>query len=346
MKQKTINFKAIFFILFIQFFSLYIKCEEHDCSSCTLTENICTNCNINCKSKLFDSIGCKYCNFNGEDFYKIEGDNCNPKSQCEDGEKIVFKSNECVSGCSNFFEMGDYCYYSAPTNSQCDDSNKRCHCLYKYYITTTIDSKKEYHCLSQTDDCPNNYDYYMFPNKECLKESDLPGICTYKKIEFRGETSIITRCSAGCASNENEVSGNYCVDNCNNLGKKFYYPFEEKPFIVQCLDNCSSKNLKELNGKCVISCQAPNLYLNENNECSQNWVVDFIILMMKINVLVNLHLQIVIMQKMKYLFQKNVILLVLLFHLNISMKKMEKFVQKKNVIIILIMVLLKNVMIL
>ena len=221
MKQKTINFKAIFFILFIPFFSLYIKCEEPDCSTCTLTENICTNCNIKCKSKLFDStIGCKYCSFNEEKFYKIEDDNCNPKSQCEDGEKIVYKSNECVSSCSNYFEMGDYCYFSRPENSQCDDINKNCHCLYKYYITT-INSKQEYHCLSQTDDCPSDYNNYKFPNNQCLKESDLPGICTYKKIEYRGDTSEIIRCSEGCALNENEVSGNYCVDDCIYLGKNF-----------------------------------------------------------------------------------------------------------------------------
>ena len=35
------------------------------------------------------------------------------------------------------------------------------------------------------------------------------------------------------------------------------------------------KKFKELNGKCVISCQAPNLYLNENNECSQNCASGF-----------------------------------------------------------------------
>ena len=167
----------------------------------------------------------------------------------------------------NCYKMGDYCYSLKPTNSECN-SDRECICPYKYYITTSnSDSKQEYNCLSQTENCPERFNSYM--DRECLY-SDLSSFCTgkKKKIEFRSDNSIIYRCSDECLGNEIIFDDNYCVDNCEFLGKKKYYPDSNVLYKLKCLDDCITYNLKELDNECVSTCSSPNSYYDEsNNKC-------------------------------------------------------------------------------
>ena len=143
MKQYEIFYILYLFLIFIS----SIKGQD-DCNTCTIIATSCTGtgCNPNCRSKYRDSgIICKFCNFNGKNFYEIDdSDVCTVKSNCGASQKIVHESNECVNLCpTNSYKMGDYCYYTQPTNTECDTVNN-CNCLYKYYINNN--NKEEYIC--------------------------------------------------------------------------------------------------------------------------------------------------------------------------------------------------------
>ena len=267
-------YEIFIILLFLVLHFPLIKATGDECNGCdTNTAILCSassgsSCNSNCRPKFTSSsITCYLCNFSGQNFYKINDDGtCTPKATCDSNEKIVHGSNECVSSCdSNSYKMGDYCYLNMPSNSDCDTTSKICTCKYKYYITD--DNKQEYHCLGQNDDCPNEYDYYNENTKECLSTD-----CTSKKkkIEYRSDGSVITRCSTACFENEKLTSdGNYCIDNCPSLSsQKFYYPNANDEKTVQCVSDCSTYNLRELDNKCVSSCES--LYYLDGNTCANS----------------------------------------------------------------------------
>ena len=77
MKQYEIFYILYLFLIFIS----SIKGQD-DCNTCTITATSCTGCNSNYRSKYRDSgIICKFCNFNGENFYEIDdSDVCTSKN--------------------------------------------------------------------------------------------------------------------------------------------------------------------------------------------------------------------------------------------------------------------------
>ena len=262
MKLNKIYTFLLFFILCFPLIKSTGECDG--CNSNSVTKCLGDSCNANCRPKFsYGSITCYLCNFAGENFYQITADDqCVPKTSCDASEKIVHGSNECVSSCdSNSYKMGDYCYHDAPPGSSCDAS-KECTCQYKYYITN--DNKQEYHCLVENEECPSRYNYYDADTNQC----SLTVIPSKKiKIEYRANQQPIYRCSNDCSGNEILTSdGNYCIDNCPQLSnKKFYYPNENDEKTAKCVSDCSTYNLRELNNKCVSSCESP-YYLN-GNEC-------------------------------------------------------------------------------
>ena len=262
-------YEEIFIILFFLF--LYfplIKGTDDECVGCNaITRISCSgssgsSCNVNCRPKFTTSI-CYFCDFSGQNYYKINDvGTCSPKSACDDGEKIVYQSNECVSSCdTNSYKMGDYCYLNIPLNSECDTTSKVCTCKYKYFITYT--NKQEYHCLGENEDCPLDYNYYDADTKEC--GSTGCSSSKKKKIEYRSNGSLINRCSTACFDNELLISDDYCIKNCPETSNQlFYYPNENDEKIVKCVSDCSIYSLKKLNNKCVSSCANNNHYLVGN----------------------------------------------------------------------------------
>ena len=145
--KKYISILFIFFYIIpiIKSVNECTGCNSNTAIKCSSSSNSDTSCNINCRPKYSSgSVECKFCNFQGEQFYRIttqttEGSTeevCTPLSSC--GDKIVYKSKECVTSCySDFFIMGDYCYMEQPENTYCDETSKECNCLYNYYKTET-----------------------------------------------------------------------------------------------------------------------------------------------------------------------------------------------------------------
>ena len=259
---------AFFLLLFIP------SIKNQNCDGCVRSSTSCSpnpdggTCAPNCRPKLADpNIGCKFCDFeaSGHYFYSIdESGNCITKEACGNNEKIVSQSKECVSQTNaNCYKLGDYCYLTQPLNSECD-TYKQCICQYNYYITTLNSQIKEYHCLSSGEECPSTYIYYDSDSKQCSQVDD---ICSgkKKKIEYISDTSSKYRCSSECFQNEKSSNDNtHCVDDCNMVNKKTYYPNENNKNILSCVNDCSSVSKKEQNNECVSSCD-DGYYLNQDN---------------------------------------------------------------------------------
>ena len=271
----------IFFTIFLLSFLFQNIKSQNECDGCdSKTATSCSSstgssCNSYCRPKYFSGeLKCIYCNFNGENFYKINTLTCTPIAitDCGDGKKIVQTINECVSRCDiNFFELGDYCYISQPANTECNINNE-CHCKYKFYKTNDGNNKQNHICLPENTDCPSSHSYYDYETNECGNDISL---CGTKKIKVEINTqdnSIKYRCSQNCFSNEkisNIASKDYCIDICTYPKNKYYYPDESDKTKMICIEDCSSKNLYELNNECVSSCGATNVYI-ENNICVES----------------------------------------------------------------------------
>ena len=265
MMQIIINNKNLFLNLLLILFS-YRTCQSYDCSTCTPSGNLCS-CNSQCFSKTTSlSITCVNCDINDYEFYSIDSnDVCSVKPNCNEYQKIVYESKECVNYCNNDnYALGDLCYSSQPVYTICD-SSKLCECQFKYY-STSFGGKSQYFCLSDGQDCPNGYQYYY--NNQC---SQTDNICTgmKKKLEVKQSGERIFRCSRLCGSNEKLVEEIYCVDDCAYNGKIIYYPEDGVKYNLQCVDDCLSiPNFYELNGECISSsaCLSKNFYLDETNK--------------------------------------------------------------------------------
>ena len=253
MKKITCLDYSIFYFL-ILFLFMSCQCSE-DCSYCQIQNGICTNCNDNCKPNMINNI-CIYCNLNENDYYLINMDGtCSPKTSCDNC--IVFGTKECVDSCGSKYKMGDYCYYQCPENSNPIGPNE-CKCIYKYYKEEN-NPKQLYICLSQDGECPSNYNYYHLNTKECKTVANYETECTGKiKIEFRNDHSRIYRCSQDCGEGEILIDSRYCINICDE-DKKYYFTEDG---VAQCISDCSNVNKKELNRKCVDSCEAPDLYFD------------------------------------------------------------------------------------
>ena len=257
---------SYFLILF-----LFMGCQcSDDCSNCQINNGICTNCDNNCKSNIINSI-CKYCNLEEKLYYLINDGTCLPQDSCTTNY-IVFETKECVNSCGNKYKMGHYCYYQCPENSNSNALND-CKCIYKYHVEEN-NSKQEYICLSQYEECPSIYNYYDFNTRECKNVENYLNECNRKiKIEFRNDHSRIYRCSDECGDREILIDNKYCINICDEE-KKYYYTEDG---VAQCISDCTNVNKKELNRKCVDSCENPYPLFDEDKNlcvgsCTSNFV--------------------------------------------------------------------------
>ena len=185
------KYHEISIILFI-FLSFIPLIKNQTCSGCSFSNNICTASleSDSCDSQIcrpnFSSGQCKDCRYNTNNykFYSINsGGNCDRKQSCDDGQLIVYGTNECIPpDTSTCFIMGDYCYSNRPDNSERGPDNKYI-CRYYHYITKLTNTDiKEYHCLSSDlNDWPNNYIYFNSDTKEIGKSWSICSNTPYKK---------------------------------------------------------------------------------------------------------------------------------------------------------------------
>ena len=298
--MKQIESK-IFYILLINLLLFIIKCS-HDsvCSDCDqncLPDEHSNNCNSNCKKSLINlDNSCHQCNFDSNKlFYIIKNNQCYTKEKCDENEKIIYDSYECISKFEEggYFELGDFCYSNQPLNTEPNNPNnvKILKCKNKYEINI-LKGKKEFLCLGDNQDCPQKYSSYYEKTGLCLE-----GICTSLENQIRikseirssGSTEKIIRCSYNCHDNEyllidkQESNVIYkCVDECSPLFK--YIEAGEKKCIN--LEECQSKGFyikeeecisicpKRISGrKCIEKCNS-NLYYDSDssnpNECKNS----------------------------------------------------------------------------
>ena len=260
----------IFIVLFLFCFLVPLIKTDGECDGCNINDNFeCSgdSCNQNCRPKfLMGANTCIYCDFTTQNYYIINDDGtCTPRENCNEYEKIVHGSNECVTNCyTNFYKLGDYCYRNQPDNANCDDSTMICRCKYKYHKSET--NERELKCLGVNEDCPSGFIFFNYDTKECGTAQTICGDKKIKNQYSEDDGSINYRCSNNCFSNEKLTSdNNNCVDDCTAHNKKYYYPNESDKKTLSCVPNCPNK---EQNNECVSSCGG-DYYLNElnGNQC-------------------------------------------------------------------------------
>ena len=276
MKSKKYYLILILFLLF------NVNCNDEQCADCNdscLKNSDADVCDIKCKKSLISSdAGCHFCSLDGTNqYYSILGNTCYAKQKCNDDEKIVIGTHECVSSCSdreNYYEMGDFCYQSIITNAEQIGSSYAMKCKFSYYENIEKKKKKELICLAD-ENCPDTFTSYNYDNKQCFSgDCSLIGTNIRRKILPRtvgSADSIIIRCSVNCLSSEYlkvESSGinliYTCEDNCS-LSLKII-----ESGINKCINpsDCFSRGLYKKGEECTDSC-SPLLKLTElgENKC-------------------------------------------------------------------------------
>ena len=277
MKSKKYYLILILFLLF------NVNCNDEQCADCNdscLKNSDADVCDIKCKKSLISSdAGCHFCSLDGTNqYYSILGNTCYAKQKCNDDEKIVIGTHECVSSCSgreNYYEMGDFCYPNILTNAEQIGSSYTMKCKFSYYENIDSNGKKELICLAD-ENCPDTFTSYNYDNKQCFSgDCSLLGTNIRRKILPRtvGSTdSIIIRCSVNCLSSEYlkvESSGinliYTCEDNCSPLLKII------ESGVNKCINpsDCSSRGLYKNGEECTDICSSPLLKLTEfgENKC-------------------------------------------------------------------------------
>ena len=161
--MKEMKSKKYYLILIL--FILYnVNCNDEQCTGCNTSCNKITDssaCDIKCKKSLIGSDNnCYFCSLDGTNqYYSILGNRCYAKQRCNNDEKIVKGTNECVSSCGTSFEMGDFCYPSILTNAERIGSSYTMKCKFSYYENIDSNGKKELICLAD-ENCPDTCCYH------------------------------------------------------------------------------------------------------------------------------------------------------------------------------------------
>ena len=83
---------------------------------------------------------------------------------CEEGGKILDKTNECTSlVLNNLYLLGDVYYCRPQPNTICDGIyGTKCVCSSYYYTEYLLGNKKRYTCLNSLSAIPSIYKYYNY----------------------------------------------------------------------------------------------------------------------------------------------------------------------------------------
>lgn len=213
--------KILFIFIIINLFLPIIICDE--CDDCTEP----TTCS-KCKQSLINGdSNYYYCNFDGSNqFYFINGQ-CYVKPTCDDNQKIVDGTNECVNSCGEYYELGDFCFgesqYSENAEPISTDS-KQLKCKYKYYVTQ-VSGKKWFNCLGAEERCPDMYTSYNYDT----------GLCFIGSCDSLGENIRIK------SENINGRSFYRCSIECIEGGTEYLKTrVDNLKIVYTCIDSCTS----------------------------------------------------------------------------------------------------------
>ena len=261
MKFMKLSISLFFLLYLFNSINCQTYCDESHCISngliCQDKES--NSCGVKCRPKYGDNSKCYLCDFEDGNYY-IDGVTC--YSGCTGKDYIIDFSKECTSDNSitGLFLMGSIYYKKCPLYSKSTSSNQ-CHCENKYYIETN-DGREIYHCLSPTDICPSEYNYYNYGTNECYSSTDCRMATDIQKMEANGNI----RCHTSCIGDEFHKiqSGNkICVDSCD----KYTYidPNDNKKY---CVENCKLYNptLRQKNNYCIPKTQC-DFYDDSNDQC-------------------------------------------------------------------------------
>ena len=286
MKYKNSKLKLIY-LVFNCFLLSNIYCTD-TCENCIInSDKSCvpndgsSTCPESCKTSLVISTGnCFNCDFSSiNQYYSISNDGCSVKQYCEDGEKLIYGTKECIGTCGEFFEFGDYCYRSNPNlpNTELDGSSKVIKCQYNYYITKE-NGIKLFNCLGVDQECPPEYNAYYVEKKLCFQGEcanlNIDNIRTKEKPSNKIECSI--SCQDGDYYKIEENGRELCVSSCYpqlklENGEKKCIEFNEckRNLKYQKGEECVDKSQCEFyyENKCESSCDSVGYNVFNTQEC-------------------------------------------------------------------------------
>ena len=279
-KAISISLNFISFILLIFLFIIgKIKC---DCSKCKKENENPPDCPSSCKKTLlYDNFYCDISGSNTNKYFYVNNENeknCFPIDKCPsiNYDKVVAGTNECVLNCAHFYEIGDFCFESKPSEDEYDNipfTNKyKCK---KYTYIKIIDGKDYHICVDKptssegdNNKCP--FLYFDEDDKIC-KES-----CENKKIkQIINNGKLYYECRNECEYKEEPTS------------KKDYEYHESiddaNSNIIYCLSSCPAKTpyyyyiSDKISPKCIKKCESKHFYNNENkcsSYCETSYIVE------------------------------------------------------------------------
>ena len=205
---------------------------------------------------------------------------CLSENICGDEYLLIKSTNECYKSvkCPKssplLFEKICYEKNNCPKdlNTKYDDINEKCICVNKWYK-----QEDKITCLSESSDCPSDYPYFIYSNKECIKnKEDALDLYEFNSIFYKN-------CPEKTKKDDNS---NKCIcdpllgywySNQTSDGKDIIYCSQEacpafKPYNEyqkkECISVCTASAPKIYQGICYEKC--PNLTETTDanpNEC-------------------------------------------------------------------------------
>jgi hypothetical protein len=219
----------------------------------------------------------------------LDFDNCNDESNDSRYTIKLYGTSQCLKRCDYIKSLnGDICYKTE--EEACKDEldlssivkiigdGKKCECPYKFYV----DESNKKHCLSESSECPDTYDYYIPETKECKQNCDSTGVFikVFKNFCLRicppGSTisDSINNCECDnfwystsditfqCLNENDLCPGTYpvynpetkeCFKTCK--GTKYSYLYDSNICLSGCIDNTQpfdiNSDLAEFSCECI-----------------------------------------------------------------------------------------------
>jgi hypothetical protein len=252
-------------------------------------------CQKNCAFKEFKDGDVQYCLKDCNDLGLLTNGNICIKSCSDLGDNYNLNPETNTCECPNLYYNDEkICYYDDIATFKCPlvtesvksyhDNNiaaYKCDCPAKFYK----ENEKKV-CLSEHEDCPNDYKYYKPDINECVKEVDCTESSGYCKIDnvnlcllkkdscgpyWKKVNEKDYEAVEGCDKDEKyyEMDGTkICVQNCQNTTHFIFH--DDK-----CISNCSVIQFSELykipssslgeNPLSLYKCRCANLWYKDSN---------------------------------------------------------------------------------
>ena len=184
----------------------------------------------------------------------------------------IYNTNQCIQKCYGILNPSEnICYLQ--TNISCPEYTQKgifngvlkCECKYKYYF----DNNNNKICLSENDQCPDDYKFLISDTNECVKE------CDKNKYKFIFDNKCFENDCPNGMQKDSESGTCVCPSRWYKESGKIYtctksdecpqdYPYYIKD-SKECVDKCNRKIDDILydilyNNECLSSCEDNNMY--------------------------------------------------------------------------------------